>query len=94
MLNVFGVQVVDLICHNIDPATGVPDAALGSCVYTIIPLPGGATINVGAPSTLFVIAGFGISILAIIIAQAVARPPPGHPAGHRRRRRRCHSLGW
>ena len=22
------------------------------------------------------------------------RPPPGHPAGHRRRRRRCHSLGW
>ncbi len=68
MLTVFGVQVVPLTCVNIDPATGIPNAALGACINTIIPLPGGATINVGAPSTLFAIAGFGISILAIISA--------------------------
>ena len=68
MLTVFGVQVVPLDCVNINPATGVPDAALGTCINTIIPLPGGATLNVGAPSTLFAIAGFGISILAVISA--------------------------
>jgi hypothetical protein len=60
--------VVPLTCVNINPATGLPDAALGACINTIIPLPGGATINVGAPSTLFAIAGFGISILAVASA--------------------------
>ncbi len=68
MLVVFGHQVVPLACVNINPATGVPDAALGACINTIIPLPGGHSINVGAPSTIFAIAGFGISILAIISA--------------------------
>ena len=48
MLTVFGVQVVPLTCVNIDPATGIPNAALGACIDTIVPLPGGATINVGA----------------------------------------------
>jgi YidC/Oxa1 family membrane protein insertase len=67
MLKVFGVQVVPLTCVNLN-AAGVPDPTLGACINTIIPLPGGATINVGAPSTLFSIAGFGISILAIISA--------------------------
>ena len=41
MLTVFGVQVVPLHCVNINPATGIPDAALGACIDTIIPLPGG-----------------------------------------------------
>jgi YidC/Oxa1 family membrane protein insertase len=68
MLVVFGHQVVPLTCVNLNPVTGVPDAALGACINTIIPLPGGATINVGAPSTLFAIAGFGISILAVFSA--------------------------
>jgi len=68
MLTVFGHQVVPLTCVNLNPVTGVPDAALGACINTIIPLPGGHTLNVGAPSTIFAIAGFGISILAIISA--------------------------
>ena len=66
MVMVFGHQVVPLDCVN--PPGGPPDPALGSCINTIIPLPGGATINVGLPSTIFAIAGFGISILAIISA--------------------------
>jgi YidC/Oxa1 family membrane protein insertase len=70
MVTVFGVQVVPLNCVNIDPLTGVPSAAIppGTCIDTIIPLPGGSSINVGLPSTIFAIAGFGISILAVISA--------------------------
>jgi YidC/Oxa1 family membrane protein insertase len=70
MLDVFGTQVVPLTCVNINPATGMPDASIppGSCIDTIIPLLGGSSINVGLPSTLFAIAGFGISLLAIISA--------------------------
>ncbi len=67
MLVVFGHQVVPLTCVNINPATGIPDAALGACINTIIPI-FGATIDVGKPSTLFSIAGFGISILAVVSA--------------------------
>jgi len=70
MLNVFGVQVVPLACHNINPATGMPDAALGPCIDTIIPWFGG--IDVGKPSTIFSVAlgtfVLGISILAIMSA--------------------------
>jgi YidC/Oxa1 family membrane protein insertase len=70
MLEVFGTQVVPLACHNINPATGVPDAALGPCVDTLIPWFGG--INVGLPSTIFSIPigsfALGISILAIVSA--------------------------
>src|SRR6476469_11245067 len=36
MLTVFGHQVVPLVCHNINPATGQPDAAYGSCIDTVI----------------------------------------------------------
>jgi YidC/Oxa1 family membrane protein insertase len=71
MLNVFGVQVVPLECNNINPATGVPDAALGPCIDTVIPFLG-TSIDVSQPSTIFsvTIAGFvlGISILAIASA--------------------------
>jgi YidC/Oxa1 family membrane protein insertase len=71
MLDVFGVQVVPLTCNNINPATGQPDAALGPCIDTIIPL-FGTTIDVSQPSTIFSVAvgGFvlGISILAILSA--------------------------
>ncbi len=62
MLTVFGVQVVPLTCTNLN-AAGVPDASLGPCIDTIIPILGG--IDVSKPSTIFAIAGFGISILAI-----------------------------
>jgi len=69
MLNVFGVQVVPLVCTNLN-AQGIPDAALGPCIDTVIPWFGG--IDVGQPSTIFSVAlgGFvlGISILAIASA--------------------------
>ena len=65
MLTVFGVQVVPLTCTNLN-AAGVPDASLGPCIDTVIPILGG--IDVSLPSTIFAIAGFGISLLAIVSA--------------------------
>ena len=47
MLTVFGVQVVPLTCTNLN-AAGVPDAALGPCIDTVIPILGG--IDVSKPS--------------------------------------------
>ncbi len=71
MLQFFGHQVVPLTCNNINPATGMPDAALGPCIDTVISI-GNFTINVGKPSTIFdiPIGGFvlGISVLAIASA--------------------------
>jgi YidC/Oxa1 family membrane protein insertase len=71
MLMVGDYQVVPLTCNNINPATGQPDAALGPCIDTVIPL-FGTTIDVSQPSTIFsiTIVGFvlGISILAIASA--------------------------
>ena len=67
MLTIGGVQVVPLTCNNIDPATGMPSAALGPCIDTVIPFLG-TSIDVSQPSTIFAIAGFGISILAIVSA--------------------------
>jgi YidC/Oxa1 family membrane protein insertase len=66
MLTVFGVQIVPLTCNNLN-AAGIPDAALGPCIDTVIPILGGS-IDVSQPSYLFAIAGFGVSILAIISA--------------------------
>jgi len=67
MLNVFGVQVVDLQCRNI--VNGVIDATK-PCIDTIIPQLGG--LDVSRPSTFFDLnlAGFvlGFSILAIASA--------------------------
>jgi YidC/Oxa1 family membrane protein insertase len=67
MLTIGGVQVVPLTCTNIDPATGMPSAALGPCIDTVIPF-FGTSIDVSKPSTIFAVAGFGISILAIVSA--------------------------
>ncbi len=67
MLTIGGVQVVPLTCTNIDPATGMPSAALGPCIETVIPF-FGTSIDVSKPSTIFAVAGFGISILAIVSA--------------------------
>jgi YidC/Oxa1 family membrane protein insertase len=71
MLMIGDVQVVPLACNNINPATGVPDAALGPCIDTIIPFLS-TSIDVSKPSTIFsvTIVGFvlGISILAILSA--------------------------
>ncbi len=70
MLTIFGVQAVPLQCNNVN-AAGVPDAALGPCIDTVISFLG-TSIDVSQPSTFFsvTIAGFvlGLSILAIISA--------------------------
>ncbi len=67
MLNVFGVQIVDLECRNI--VNGVIDAAR-PCIDTVIPALG--NLDVSRPSTFFDlnIAGFvlGLSVLAIASA--------------------------
>jgi YidC/Oxa1 family membrane protein insertase len=71
MLEFFGVQIVPLTCNNINPATGMPDAALGPCINTIISI-FGLTVDVSKPSTIFDIGigGFvlGVSVLAIASA--------------------------
>ncbi len=64
MLTVFGVQVVDIQCTNINPATGMPDAALGPCINSEVPILG----DIAIPQTLFSIVGIGVSVLAIISA--------------------------
>jgi YidC/Oxa1 family membrane protein insertase len=69
MLTVFGVKVVDLQCTNINPATGLPDAALGPCIDTVVPILG----DISRPQTAFTIPllfgiSFGVSILAVISA--------------------------
>ena len=73
MLEVFGHQVVPLTCNNINPATGVPDAALGPCIDTVIPFLG-TSIDVSLPSTFLDIGipgteiVLGLSLLAIVSA--------------------------
>jgi YidC/Oxa1 family membrane protein insertase len=61
MLSVFGVQLVDLKCHNI--VNGVIDATK-TCVDSNVPLLG----DVAHPQTFLVVAGFGLSVLAIASA--------------------------
>jgi YidC/Oxa1 family membrane protein insertase len=63
MLNVFGVQVVNLQCTNLN-AAGVPDAALGPCIDAVVPILG----DISKPQSLFTILGIGISVLAIASA--------------------------
>ena len=63
MLTVFGVQVVDLQCTNLN-AAGVPDAALGPCIDSVVPIFG----DIALPQAFLWIAGFGLSALAIISA--------------------------
>jgi YidC/Oxa1 family membrane protein insertase len=61
MLSVFGVQLFDLNCQNI--VNGVIDATK-PCVDANVPLLG----NVAHPVTFLVVAGFGLSVLAIVSA--------------------------
>jgi YidC/Oxa1 family membrane protein insertase len=61
MLSVFGVQLVDLTCQNI--VNGVTDATK-PCVDANVPLFG----NVAQPQAFLWIAGFGLSVLAIVSA--------------------------
>jgi YidC/Oxa1 family membrane protein insertase len=61
MLQVFGVQLVDLKCHNI--VNGVIDATK-TCVDSTVPFLG----DVAHPQTFLVVAGFGLSVLAIVSA--------------------------
>ena len=65
MVTVFGYEVVDLQCTNLN-AQGIPDAALGPCIDTIVPIIG----DVSQPQVLYTIPviGIGISILAIASA--------------------------
>jgi YidC/Oxa1 family membrane protein insertase len=61
MLNVFGVQVVQVDCQNI--VNGVIDASR-PCIDANVPILG----NIAVPQTFFAVAGFGLSFLAIISA--------------------------
>ena len=61
MLSVFGVQLVDLQCQNI--VNGVIDATK-PCIDAEVPLFG----NVAQPQAFLWIAGFGLSVLAIVSA--------------------------
>jgi YidC/Oxa1 family membrane protein insertase len=83
MLNVFGVQVLELECTNI--VNGVIDATR-PCIDTIVPIFGG--VDVSQPSTIFSIAlgtfVLGLSILAVISAllqflQSRMMLPPADP---------------
>jgi YidC/Oxa1 family membrane protein insertase len=63
MLTVFGHQVVDLQCTNLN-AAGIPDASLGPCIDSTVPFLG----DIAVPQAFFHIAGFGLSVMAIISA--------------------------
>jgi YidC/Oxa1 family membrane protein insertase len=64
MVTVAGVEVVQLQCTNINPATGQPDAALGPCIDSVVPILG----DLSQPQAFLWIAGFGLSFLAIASA--------------------------
>jgi YidC/Oxa1 family membrane protein insertase len=76
MLNVLGYQVVTIECQNIEP-DGTVNAS-EPCMDTHVPILG----DVSKPQTLFVIAGIGISILAIgsallqLVQSRMMLPPP------------------
>jgi YidC/Oxa1 family membrane protein insertase len=77
MLTVFGVQLVDLQCTNV--VNGVIDATK-PCIDAVVPLLG----NVAQPQAFFWIAGFGLSVLAIVSAllqlvQSRMMLPPADP---------------
>ena len=61
MLNVFGVQVVQVDCKNI--VNGVIDASR-PCIDSTVPILG----NIAVPQAFLWLAGFGLSFLAIISA--------------------------
>ncbi|HUG37219.1 MAG TPA: YidC/Oxa1 family membrane protein insertase [Candidatus Limnocylindrales bacterium] len=63
MLNVFGVQLVEVDCKNI--VNGVIDASR-PCIDANVPILG----NIAVPQAFLWIAGFGLSALAIISALA------------------------
>ncbi len=86
MLEVFGVQLVNLECVNIPPGGTAPDPALGPCIDPIAPLLG----DVSKPQVLFdwyLVPGFGISVLAVISAvlqlvqSRMMLPPADESAG-------------
>lgn len=76
MLNVLGYQVVTIQCTNIEP-DGTVDAS-EPCMDTHVPILG----DISKPATIAVIAGVGISILAILSAllqlvqSRMMLPPP------------------
>src|SRR5688500_8927546 len=61
MLNIFGIQVVDIDCRNV--VNGVVDAAR-PCIDSSVPLLG----NIAVPQAFLWVAGFGLSFLAIVSA--------------------------
>ena len=77
MLTVFGVQLVDLQCTNI--VSGVIDATR-PCIDSVVPLLG----NVAQAQAFLWVAGFGLSVLAIVSAllqlvQSRMMLPPADP---------------
>lgn len=63
MLSVFGVEIVDIQCTNLD-AAGAPAAALGPCIDSTVPFLG----DISKPQAFLWVAGFGLSALAILSA--------------------------
>jgi YidC/Oxa1 family membrane protein insertase len=85
MLNVFGVQLITLDCPS---APVYVNGHVQPCLDTVVPWLGG--LNVAYPSTLFAIAGFGISFLAVIsallqVVQTRMVMPPASPGDQQAR---------
>ena len=85
MLNVFGVQLITLDCPS---APVYINGQVQPCLDTVVPWLGG--LNVAYPSTIFAIAGFGISILAVVsallqVVQTRMVMPPASPGDQQAR---------
>jgi YidC/Oxa1 family membrane protein insertase len=85
MLNVFGVQLITLDCPS---APVYVNGQVQPCLDTVVPWLAG--LNVAYPSTLFAIAGFGISILAVVsallqVVQTRMVMPPASPGDQQAR---------
>jgi YidC/Oxa1 family membrane protein insertase len=85
MLNVFGVQLITLDCPS---APVYINGQVQPCLDTVVPWLGG--LNVAYPSTVFAVAGFGISVLAVIsallqVVQTRMVMPPASPGDQQAR---------
>ncbi len=85
MLNVFGVQLITLDCPS---APVYINGQVQPCLDTVVPWLAG--LNVAYPSTVFAIAGFGISVLAVIsallqVVQTRMVMPPASPGDQQAR---------
>lgn len=85
MLNVFGVQLITLDCPSVPVYI---NGQVQPCLDTVVPWLAG--LNVAYPSTVFAVAGFGISVLAVIsallqVVQTRMVMPPASPGDQQAR---------